>query len=71
MSMRKRLAKAIRNFGQDGDDENALADYLISKGWRDTEKRTKIQQVTVVPSPVLGIGMKTTKPSKHNKNTGW
>lgn len=48
--MHKRLTKAIRKFGQYDDDASSLAAYLIARGWRDTEKRPRVQQVTVTPS---------------------
>lgn len=52
--MHKRLAKAINKSRQYGSEEDAevLAAYLIARGWRDTEKRPRVQQVTVIPSPI-------------------
>lgn len=51
--MHKRLAKSIRKFGQYDDDAESLAAYLIARGWRDTEKRPRVQQVTVIPNPSM------------------
>lgn len=51
MGMRKRLAKAIWKSGVTSPD--LLAEYLIREGWRDTEKRPRIQQVTVIPAPTI------------------
>lgn len=50
--MHKRLTKAINKSRQYGSEEDAevLAAYLIARGWRDTEKRPVVQQVTVTPS---------------------
>lgn len=57
MGMRKRLAKAIWKSGVTSPD--LLAEYLIREGWRDTEKRPRIQQVTVIPAPVIPQAMQT------------
>ena len=51
MGMSKRLARAIWKSGVTSPD--LLAEYLIREGWRDTEKRPRIQQVTVVPGTTI------------------
>lgn len=57
MDMRKRLAKAIWKSGVTSPD--LLAEYLIREGWRDTEKRPRIQQVTVIPATAIPQAMQT------------
>lgn len=57
MGMRKRLAKAICKPGVTSPD--LLAEHLIREGWRDTEKRPKIQQVTVVPGTTIPQAMQS------------
>lgn len=74
MGMRKRLAKAIGKSGVTSPD--LLAEYLIREGWRDTEKRPRIQQVTVVPgtsipqvmqSPMTQLPDMRSLPVDHQK----
>lgn len=57
MGMKKRLARAIWKSGVTSPD--LLAEYLIREGWRDTEKRPKVQQVVVNPAPMIPQVMQT------------
>ena len=51
MGMHKRLTRSIRKSGI--TEPESLAAYLIARGWRDTEKQPRIQQVTVTPNPLV------------------
>ena len=57
MSIEKRLARAIHKSGR--TDPESIARYLVKRGWRDTEKRPKVQQVTVIPAPTIPQAMQT------------